>query len=182
MLSCYKNNYYVITGAPGSGKSTLINSLRKEDYICVDEPAREIIAEQKAINGQGLYNKNKKLFLKLMLSRSICRYNQWNDIDKPIVFDRGMPDVIGYAKLFELDPQPFIKASQICKYNNKIFFLPSWREIYSNDEDRTMSFDDAKMFGDLIEQSYIDLDYNIITVQLVSIDKRVEFISDILNR
>ncbi len=172
----FKNNYYILTGAPGSGKSTLINSLRKKDYICVDEPAREIIAEQKAIKGEGLYNKNKQLFLQLMLSRTMCRYNQYIDAAKPIVFDRGIPDIIGYAKLFELNPQPCIKASQICKYNNKIFLLPSWREIYSNDEDRTMSFDDSVQFGNLIRQAYDDLGYNCIDVPLVSIEERVNFI------
>jgi predicted ATPase len=180
MLSCYKNNYYILTGAPGSGKSTLINSLRKKDYICVDEAAREIIAEQKDINGEGLYNKNKQLFLELMLSRSMCRYNQYIDTAKPILFDRGIPDIIGYAKLFELNPQPSIKASQICKYNNKIFFLPSWREIYSNDEDRTMSFDDAAQFGDLIRQAYYDLGYNCVDVPLVNIDERIRFIENII--
>lgn len=57
-----KDNFYILTGAPGSGKSTLINCLRRRGYICIDEPAREIIAEQKSISGQGLYNKDKRLF------------------------------------------------------------------------------------------------------------------------
>lgn len=172
------NNFYILTGAPGSGKSTLIKSLREQAYLCVDEPAREIIAEQKSIDGQGLYNRDKKLFLELMLSRSIYNFRRLNSSDKPIIFDRGIPDMIGYAKLFEVDSSSSLKASKVYTYNTKVFFLPSWQEIYSNDEDRTMSFEAAMDFGMLIRNAYIDLGYKVIDVPLVGIDERARFIMD----
>lgn len=172
------NNFYILTGAPGSGKSTLINSLRGQGYLCVDEPAREIIAEQKSIDGQGLYNKDKRLFLELMLSRAIYNFRRLNSSDKSIIFDRGIPDMIGYAKLFEVDTSSSLNASKVYTYNKKVFFLPSWQEIYSNDEDRTMSFAAAKDFGMLIRNAYIDLGYEVIDVPLLSIDERTRFIMD----
>lgn len=113
-----------------------------------------------------------------MLSRAIYNFRRINSSDKPIIFDRGIPDMIGYAKLFEVDTSSSLKASKLYKYNKKVFFLPSWHEIYSNDEDRTMSFEVAKDFGVLIRNAYIDLGYEVVDVPLVDIDKRVNFITD----
>ncbi len=171
-----KNNFFILTGAPGSGKSTLIKQLIQKGYVCVDEPAREIISEQKSINGEGLYNKDKRVFLELMLSRSIYHYRQLQDTDKTIIFDRGIPDLIGYAKLFNVDTSTSENASKVYQYNKNVFFLPSWQEIYTTDEDRTMTFEAAKDFGDLIRLAYIDLGYSIIEVPLISVDERVKFI------
>lgn len=178
----HKNNYYILSGAPGSGKSTILKQLKDRGYTCVDEPAREIIAEQKSIDGDGLYNRDKKLFLELMLSRSIHQYKKFESIKNSVIFDRGIPDMIGYAKLFEVDASSSINAAKVYQYSKSILFLPSWHEIYVTDGDRTMSFAAAKEFGDLIKQAYIDLGYNIIDVPLLTIDKRVEFIIELLGK
>ncbi|MBP9777666.1 MAG: AAA family ATPase [Rickettsiaceae bacterium] len=177
----HKDNFYILSGAPGSGKSSIIEKLKQNGFACINEPAREIIHEQRLIDGDGVYDRDKKLFLELMLSRSIYNYIHQHETDNPVIFDRGLPDIIGYAKLFEVNAKSSRNTSKIYKYNNNILFLPSWQEIYITDEERTMSFDDAKIFGDLIKQSYIELEYNIIKVPLVSIDKRVEFIIDMIN-
>lgn len=183
-MKYYSQNYYIISGAPGSGKSTILEQLKQKGYICVDEPAREIIAEQRAINGNGLYDRDKKLFLELMLSRSIYQYKQLYNkyrTDQPVIFDRGIIDVIGYAKLFEVDAASAINAAKIYQYNKNVLFLPSWQEMYTADEDRLMSFESAKNFGNLIRRGYIDEGYKINDVPLVSIEERVEFIINTLN-
>ncbi|PID68155.1 MAG: hypothetical protein CR968_03115, partial [Flavobacteriia bacterium] len=43
---------YIITGAPGSGKSSLLEALKLRGYHCFDEVSRLIIKEQQQINGQ----------------------------------------------------------------------------------------------------------------------------------
>jgi len=42
-------HYYVLTGAMGAGKSTLLKQLRDLGYATIDEPAREIIAQQREL-------------------------------------------------------------------------------------------------------------------------------------
>ena len=44
-------NRFVITGAPGSGKTLVLRELVKVGFLGIDEPAREILAEQRAIGG-----------------------------------------------------------------------------------------------------------------------------------
>lgn len=40
------NKFFVITGATGSGKTALLQELKKRGYRCVEEVARHIIQEQ----------------------------------------------------------------------------------------------------------------------------------------
>lgn len=49
-----KHNFYVITGGPGAGKTTLINELNKNNYKTIPEEVRKIIKEQIKNQGIGL--------------------------------------------------------------------------------------------------------------------------------
>ena len=40
---------FVITGAPGTGKTSILNHLKTKGYNCIDEISREIISEQIAM-------------------------------------------------------------------------------------------------------------------------------------
>ena len=51
---------YVLTGAPGSGKTAILDRLRAE-FRCVDEPAREVLAEQRASGGRGTWDQDPSL-------------------------------------------------------------------------------------------------------------------------
>ncbi len=53
---------YVITGAPGTGKTAIINALKERGYSCVEENSREIIAEQIINGGEILPWKNQIAF------------------------------------------------------------------------------------------------------------------------
>ncbi len=103
----YKNNFFILTGAPGVGKTSLINHLRKHGYKCIDEPARKILAEQRAIGGSGLPEINPALFTELLLLHSIESYNELSRQTEVVIFDRGVVDSIGYAKLYNIDIEPF---------------------------------------------------------------------------
>lgn len=67
-------NAIVMTGAPGSGKTSIMRALAERSYRYIEEPARSIIDEQRSIDGEGVYDKNSRLFIGLMLSRSIYQY------------------------------------------------------------------------------------------------------------
>ena len=84
--------YFILTGAMGSGKSTLLKALHNLGYQTIGEPAREIIAEQREIDGEGLYDRDPRLFYYRMLSRAISQYKQNNGSSYPIIWDRGITD------------------------------------------------------------------------------------------
>ena len=66
-------NFHIITGGPGSGKTSIIEALRERGYRCVDEVGRKIIREQVLIGGNALHWGDRAKFLELMLSRSMRR-------------------------------------------------------------------------------------------------------------
>ena len=173
-----KTNFYVLSGAMGGGKSTVLSRLRDFGIHCVPEPARQILAEQRLIKATGVPEKNADLFGMLMLSRSIHNYYENSSAEEPVVFDRGIPDMLAYARLFSLDETSYANASQEFRYNPTVFYFPAWEEIYTNDSERKMSFEEAEVFGDLVRSIYEKLGYQILEVPRFSLEERIQFILD----
>ena len=146
-------NLFVITGPPGSGKTPIVRQLVALGFTGVPEPAREVIAEQRAIRGEGIYDRNPQLFLNLMLSRAVADFRHKSGASRPVFFDRGIPDQIGYAELFGLDASDAANAATVHRYNDLVFALPSWPDIYVTDSERRMTFEAAKAFGERFDVS-----------------------------
>lgn len=176
MTNQQKNNFFVITGAPGSGKSTILKQLRILGIKIVNEVAREIIDEQRIINGKGLYDQDKFLFVELMLSSLIIQYRNMIKENVPIIFDRAIPDNIGYASLFGVDVSTSINAAHNFRYNKSVFYTPPWEKIYTTDEDRKLSFEEAESFGEIIKNEYLELGYEIIEIPLDTPSNRAKFV------
>lgn len=170
--------HVVITGAMGSGKSTVLKLLKAEGFTVVEEPAREILAEQRSIGDDGVPKKNPKLFTQLLLSRAIYQYKQMQNVPDTVIFDRGIPDNIAYAQLFKLDYLPAHNAARLYPYDSNIFIFPAWEEIYTTDDERIMSFEAAKSFGDDVQRIYKEYGHNLIEVPRISPEERVQFIKE----
>lgn len=168
----------IITGAMGSGKSTVLKLLQADGFTIIPEPAREILAEQRSIDDEGLPEKNPKLFTQLLLSRAIYQYQQIPKSNDTVIFDRGIPDNIAYAQLFQLDYPPAHHAAKLFRYDATVFIFPAWEEIYTNDDERKMSFEDAKAFGDDIQKIYTAYGYTVIEVPRISTQERAKFIQE----
>ena len=46
------NNKYIITGAPSSGKTSIVNELVSRGFNCIHENSREVISQQLLIGGK----------------------------------------------------------------------------------------------------------------------------------
>lgn len=172
-----RNNFYIITGGPGSGKSTLLNALKAQSYQCVDEVARQIIQEQTRIGGDALHTKNQIKFRDLMLQRSIETYNEIDEKTKPVFFDRGIPDLLGYCRLIKCDvPYNLQRDIAMYRYNKVVFIAPPWEEIYQHDEERKQDWEEAVATYQNICEGYIAVDYQLIELPKTPINDRVKFI------
>jgi predicted ATPase len=172
----------VITGPPGSGKTPLVRELMASGFTGIAEPAREVIAEQRAIGGDGVYDKNPLLFLNLMVSRAVADFRRYRGAPGPVFFDRGIPDLIGYAELFGLDASDARNAAAVHRYNDLVFVLPSWPEIYATDSERRMTFEAAAAFGERVRSIYLELGYSVVDVPCDTVVARARFILDTLGR
>lgn len=171
-----RSSYFILTGSMGAGKSTILKQLRNHGVMAIDEPARQILAAQRSIDGDGVPEKDPKLFTELLLSRSIYQYQQMQDFQGSVIFDRGIPDNIGYAALFNLSTKIAESAAHQYRYNDLVFFTPGWKDIYENDFERKMFFEQANQFGNDIKAIYETLGYQIVAVPLGPPELRANFI------
>ena len=56
-----------------------------------------------------------------------------------------------------------------------------WKEIYTTDDERKMDYESADKFGSNVSYIYKELGYNLIEVPFDSVEKRVEFIINLIN-
>ena len=169
------SNLFIITGAPGSGKTAILSELSHE-FRCVDEPAREVLAEQRATGGSGTWDQDPSLFVHLLLQRSIEKYAMARQSGDTVIFDRGIPDCIVYAVRAGADPTPSLEAVDVYRYQPHVLFLEPWSDIYETDEERTMSFDDTVSFSQALRDVYKRSGYTLVDVPRDSIGDRATFV------
>ena len=166
---------FVITGAPGTGKTSIINHLKTKGYNCIDEISRKIISEQITINGEALPWKNLSDFSERVFTlRESQLLNSKNTL---LFFDRGTVDVYAYMKVDSLEiPKHLEESIKKNRYNTKVFYTPIWEEIYVNDKERKESIEQAKQIEKEILSSYRFYNYQLIKVPKGSVEERANFI------
>jgi predicted ATPase len=170
----------VLTGAPGTGKSAILDRLRSELW-CVDEPAREVLAEQRVSGGRGTWDQDLSLFVHMLLERSIEKHEAARGSGQTVLFDRGIPDCVVYAIRAGADPEPFLDAVNIFRYARQVLFLEPWSDIYTTDSERSLPFIETASFGEALRDVYIRSGYTLIEVPRAPIDDRVAFVREFVS-
>ncbi len=169
--------FIVISGGPGSGKSTLIDALEKQGFARTQEAGRAIIQEQAAIGGSALPWADRALFAELMLAWELRSYRQAGEERHLVFFDRGVPDVLGYMKLTGLPAPAHVEsASRRFRYNRKVFFLPPWPGIFRQDGERKQTFEEAERTYAAMIETYGGLGYEPAVVPVGTVEARLGFI------
>lgn len=169
----------VFTGGPGSGKSTLIDALEQLGHARSEEAGRGIIQDQVAIDGPALPWRDRQVFAEAMLGWELRSYRLAQRHTGPVLFDRGVPDVIGYLRLCELPvPDHLLRAAATFRYRQQVFIAPPWPEIYRQDAERKQSLDEAERTYHAVAQAYRDCGYTLIELPRVDVAARVRFVLD----
>jgi predicted ATPase len=166
----------LLIGGPSSGKTTLINHLEAEGYICYPEISREVILHAREEGVDYLFLENPMLFSERLLEGRIKQYQKAVNEEKPVFIDRGIPDVVAYMDFIgDTYPEAFIAACETYKYD-KIFLLPPWEEIYTSDAERYESFEEATKIHEYLVDTYTKYGYDLQEVPKTSVEERFQFI------
>lgn len=172
----------VITGGPGTGKSTIINELIKRGYSCLEEISRQITLDAQKEGVEQLFLTNPLLFSERLLEGREKQFINADAIGNSIVFfDRGLHDVLAYMDYIgDTYPQQFIDICTRCKYDYA-FILKPWEAIYTSDNERYENFDQAIKIHDNLLNTYQSYNYNLLDVPFDTVENRVNFILKTLN-
>ena len=166
---------YIITGAPGTGKTSIINELKKRGYECSEEISRNIIIEQLKKKGKSLPWEDLTSFSLKVFNK---RLNQFKNANKNKIhfFDRSIIDVIAYMRIKNLNTSSFIFQTKNIKYNKTVFYTPIWEDIYINDNERKEDIKTAIKIEKKIIKTYQEFNYNMINIPKISVKERANFI------
>ena len=172
-------DFFVVTGGPGSGKSTLIAALAAQGFVTMPEAGRAVIRAQMAEGGGALPWADRAAFAEAMLREDMKSYRDAQERDGPVFFDRGVPDVVGYLRLSGLAvPAHMRKAAMDLRYNVRAFIAPPWREIFHQDAERKQDFAEAVRTHDAMTAVYRELGYELIALPCVPVEDRARFVRD----
>ena len=178
MKSANKKNFYLLSGSPSAGKTTVLNALQQHGYTVVLEAARKVISQFEIKYGKSLLDTSKATYCKLLLKQCVLDYQNYVEHNEPVFFDCGLPDV-AYAEQMifgKITESTSLLISQQ-RYNQQVFFFPPWREIYQADNLR-QDYDDALYYQNYrtLQQIYRGQDYRIIEVPKLESHERMKFV------
>lgn len=160
----------VITGAPCSGKSTLIAELERMGFSVVKEIARTVLEK----NGKPLTLEDKKKMQIEIARRQIYLESRaaYSDV---LFLDRGLIDVLAYCSvLLGYVPQEILEMENKNTYDavfviERFSFLHDGLRIEKSDSE-------AEIMHEEIVKAYDERGYSMIFVPCMPLNERVEFV------
>ncbi|WP_145206883.1 AAA family ATPase [Sphingobium sp. B2] len=170
-------DFHIITGGPGSGKTSLIEALAAQGVHHMPEAGRAIIRDQVAIGGAALPWANRAAYAELMLGWELRSWHEAHDRAGPVIFDRGVPDVIGYLHLCSLPVSAHVsQAADLFRYQRRVFIAPPWREIFGQDAERKQDWAEAQATYEAMVTVYASLGYELVKLPLAPVSERARFV------
>ncbi len=171
-----KPNFFVLTGGPGVGKTTLLRHLETLGEHVVEETARAVIREQVASGGSGVPWIDPRLYCDLCAERDIATFEAMADVSARMFFDRGLTDS---WRANGVEPAPrLIEAVRTLRYNPGVFVFPPWREIYETDAERKQDWTEAEATFERVLSGLGEMGYRPIIVPKADIPTRAAFVLD----
>ena len=171
------DHLFVITGGPGSGKTSLVEALASAGLAHMPEAGRAIIRDQMAIGGNALPWADRALFAELMLAWELRAHREARTLAGPVILDRGVPDVLGYLRLCGLPiPDHMRRAAEQCRYNRTVFVAPYWPEIFAQDSERKQDPREAEATCVVMREVYAELGYRLVELPRAGVAERVTFV------
>ena len=166
----------VITGGPGTGKSTVITALQNQ-YTCMPEVSRSVTREAQMRGIDQLFLKDPLVFSELLLKERINQYQRAEESSEgTIFFDRGIPDVMGYLDFLGVEYPERFRAESLQRRYDRVLMMPPWKKIYQTDTERYESFDQSLLIFEALKNTYSKLGYSFEIIPEASVDNRIEFI------
>lgn len=170
---------YIVTGAPGAGKTAIIRQLELEGFSVVEEAATDVIAAAQARGTPEPWTHPSFLDDVAVLQRD--RQLRASHQPDPIQFhDRSAVCTAALAAYLEFPITPLLAAElerirTQSIYQERVFFVRNLGFIQPT-EARRITFEETLRFEKIHERAYRDRGFELIPVEPAPLIERVSFI------
>lgn len=165
---------YIISGPPGSGKSTLIQALEEKGIQCFNEVSRDIIIAEQNSGNNGTPWQNIERFAQLVYDETTLRLQKEPE---SVFCDRSLIDTIAYLEHANKKVEAHFKNFNFNKYYHKtIFFAQPWKEIYVQDKQRPQLFEVQIDLSERLIETYKKYGFNLLYLPFSTINSRVNYV------
>jgi predicted ATPase len=170
---------FIITGAPGAGKTAIIRQLELDGFSVVEEAATGVIA---AAHAQGSVEPWRHpsfidAIARLQRDRQIRASYEPDEVqfhDRCVVCTAALAIYLGHPfSLFLVSELERVKKDAI--YQNRVFFIRNLGFVTPT-EARRISFEDTVRFEKIHEETYRDFGFELVSVAPASVAERVSTI------
>ena len=164
-------NFIVISGCSGGGKSTLVEALAARGFHTVPEPGRRVVEAELASGGTALPWQDMNAFLETVIALARDDYEMALSKQGWVLFDRGLVD--GIIALQHLRGGP-VYTDHLSRYRyGRVFLAPPWPEIFQTDDARRHDYGEAKAEFARLARAYPRWGYRIDHIPKRTITDRV---------
>jgi len=174
---------YILTGAPGAGKTSILQILAARGYPVVAEAATDVIADEQA---RGVAEPwQDPVFIDKIIALQRTRQLGQPDGDQPgsvEFYDRSPVCTLALARYIGFEPSKALSAEldRVIGdgiYQRRVFFIRPLGFIEPTAA-RRISYEDSLRFERIHEAIYASLNFHLIDVNPGSPEARAAFIAD----
>lgn len=170
-------NWRLVTGAPGSGKTTLIRSLQQLNFDTVEDPGRAVLVNYACQrNNKTDPRADYLLFQQIVRKRAVKTFLVQDPLEK-IYFDYGVAECLAFLKASNIPwREEFVEAAVSIKFDK--VFLCSLVPVLSEDTLRTETKERREELQCLIGEIYSSLGHTVKLIPCLTLDERLKLVLD----
>jgi predicted ATPase len=170
---------FIITGAPGAGKTAIIRQLELDGFGVVEEAATDVIAASQAIGDLQPWTQPSFIdaIAKLQRERQIQASDRADDVqfhDRSAVCTAALAVYLGHPISPVLSGE-LERLKREAVFQNRVFFVRNLGFVTPT-EARRISFEETVRFEKIHEETYRNFGFELVSIAPASVAERVSTI------
>ncbi len=168
----------VITGGPGSGKTTLIAELARRGYPTIPEAAMSVIEDlngRMGLDEQKRWRRAHPMEFQVMVTARQVEFEAAAPEQGAVYCDRGRLDSLAYCVHNSIEPTPALREAAMGQRYSRVFILDTLVRFPERMESgRTSNQETSRRIRDCIEQIYRAHQYEPVCIPEMPVQERAD--------